>query len=115
VTDLAPIAGKLANFLRLLASDKDGEVVAAAHAMVRTLNSFGASIHDVAERVENFSNGGLNENEMREIYNAGIAYRHQAGRAKVAQPGVSKHAATAASTRHGDVLLSAQRSTQRAQ
>jgi hypothetical protein len=72
VTDLAPIAPKLANFLRLLASDKDGEVVAAVHAMVRTLKGIGADIHDVADRIEHSSNGALSEHEMQEIYNAGI-------------------------------------------
>jgi hypothetical protein len=73
VTDLAPIAGKVANLIRRLASDKDGEVVAVARALIRTLNSFGADIHDVAERVENSGNATLSEAEMREIYNAGIA------------------------------------------
>jgi hypothetical protein len=72
VTDLTAIAGKLAIFLRLLASDKDGEVVAAAHALVRTLNGIGADIHDVAERIEHSGNGALSEHEMQEIYNAGI-------------------------------------------
>jgi hypothetical protein len=72
VTDLAPEAAKLANFIRLLASDKDGEVVAAAHALVRTLNGIGADIHDVAERIEHSGNGALSEHEMQEIYNAGI-------------------------------------------
>jgi hypothetical protein len=72
VTDLAPISGRLANFLRLLASDKDGEVVSAARAMVRTLAGIGADIHDVAACVEHAGNGALNEHEMQEIYNAGI-------------------------------------------
>jgi hypothetical protein len=72
VTDLASIAPKLANFLRLLASDKDGEVVAAARAMVRTLQGIGADIHDIADRVEHSGNGALSEAEMQEIFGAGI-------------------------------------------
>jgi hypothetical protein len=71
VTDLAPIAPRLANFIRLLASNRDGEVVAAARALVRTLQGIGADIHDVAARIEH-SNGTLNEAEMQEIYDAGI-------------------------------------------
>jgi hypothetical protein len=71
VTDLTPIAPKLANLIRRLASDKDGEVVATAHAMVRTLQGIGADIHDVADRIGH-SNGALNEAEMQEIYNAGV-------------------------------------------
>lgn len=71
MTDLTPIAGELAKRLRLLSSDKDGEVVAAWRAMVRLLNSIGADIHDVADRVEHAGNGALNEAEMQEIYDAG--------------------------------------------
>jgi hypothetical protein len=73
VTDLASISTKLANFIRLLASDKDGEVVASARAIVRTLANIGADIHDIANRIEHSSNGALSEKEMQEIYNAGIA------------------------------------------
>jgi DNA-binding transcriptional MerR regulator len=72
VTDLAPIAGKLANFIRLLASDKDGEVVAAWRAIIRTLQGTGADIHDIADRIEHSGNGALAEHEMREIFDAGI-------------------------------------------
>lgn len=73
MTDLAPIAPKLANLLRRLASNQDGEVVATVHALLRTLNSIGADIHDVAARIEQSGNGALNEAEMQEIYDAGIA------------------------------------------
>jgi hypothetical protein len=55
----------------LLASDRDGEVVAAARAMVRTLQGIGADIHDVADRIEH-SNGALSEAEMQEILDVGI-------------------------------------------
>jgi hypothetical protein len=71
VTDLAPVAGKLASFIRLLASDKDGEVVAAARAMFRTLQGIGADFHCLAERVER-SDGDLSEAEMERVYTAGI-------------------------------------------
>ena len=72
MTDLAPINGKLANLIRRLSSNSDGEVVATAHALMRTLQSIGADIHDVADRIEHAGNGALAENEMQEIYNAGI-------------------------------------------
>jgi hypothetical protein len=72
VTDLAPIAPMLANFIRLLSSDQGGEVVAAARAMIRTLQSIGADIHDVADRIEHSGNGALIEAEMQELYDAGI-------------------------------------------
>jgi hypothetical protein len=72
VTDLAPINGKLANLIRRLSSNSDGEVVATARAIIRTLQGIGADIHDVADRIEHAGNGALAENEMQEIYNAGI-------------------------------------------
>jgi hypothetical protein len=72
VTDIVPIAPKLAKFVRMLASDKDGDVVAAARAIVRVLETIGADIHDVADRIEHSGNGRLSEAEMREIYDAGI-------------------------------------------
>jgi hypothetical protein len=72
VTDLTPIAPKLANAIRLLASDKDGEVVAAWRAIIRTLQGIGADIHDIADRIEHSGNGALSEAEMQEIFDAGI-------------------------------------------
>jgi hypothetical protein len=72
VTDLVSIAPKLANLIRRLSSDQDGEVVATARALIRTLQGIGADIHDVADRIEHAGNGALAENEMQEIYNAGI-------------------------------------------
>ena len=72
MTDLAPINGKLANLIRRLSSNSDGEVVATARAIIRTLQGIGADIHDVADCIEHASNGALAENEMQEIYSAGI-------------------------------------------
>jgi hypothetical protein len=43
---------KLGTFIRLLASERDGEVVAAARAIVRTLKANGGDIHALAERVK---------------------------------------------------------------
>jgi hypothetical protein len=71
MTDLKPIAGKLANFVRLLASDKDGEVVGAARALNRVLKSIGADFHDLADRVEK-PGGEISDADMEKIYKAGI-------------------------------------------
>jgi hypothetical protein len=60
---------KLEKLLKLLASDKDGEVIAAAHAIKRTLESAGADIHELAAR---FKGGKLSEAEMKRIYDAGV-------------------------------------------
>lgn len=48
---LAPAFPKVAKLLPLLGSDRDGEVVAAAHAIGRTLAAAGLSFHDLAELV----------------------------------------------------------------
>jgi hypothetical protein len=42
----------LAKLIRLLSSDVDGEVVAAARAMTRTLRSVGNDLHDLADLVK---------------------------------------------------------------
>jgi hypothetical protein len=62
---------KLGTFIRLLASEQDGEALAAARAIVRTLKATGADIHTLAERVENANGGKLTEAEMRKLYDAG--------------------------------------------
>jgi hypothetical protein len=69
---LTPIAAKLATFIRLLSSDKDGEVVAAARAMQRTLKAAGADIHALADRVEK-SNDKLSDADMKVLYETGFA------------------------------------------
>ena len=72
MTDLVPIAGKLAKLIRLLGSNRPGEVAATVEALNRTLQTVGADIHDVADRIEHSGNGALSEHEMKEIYDAGI-------------------------------------------
>jgi len=44
---------KLGQLVRLLSSDKDGEVVAAARAIGRTLRAVGKDFHDLAALIEN--------------------------------------------------------------
>ena len=42
---LAPVADKLGKLLRLLSSDRDGELVGTARAIVRTLDGAGLDLH----------------------------------------------------------------------
>jgi hypothetical protein len=58
---LAPIGPKLAKLIPLLSSDKDGEVVATARAIERTLRAEGCDWHDLASAV-------TREPETRIIY-----------------------------------------------
>jgi hypothetical protein len=68
---LAPIADKLGKLLRMLSSDRDGEVVAAVHAIRRTLDSEKLTIHDLADGLA----GGakFTERDAEEIYRRGKA------------------------------------------
>ena len=52
MTALAPIAPKLGKLVRLLASDRDGEALAAARMIGRTLAGANLSFHDLAAVVE---------------------------------------------------------------
>jgi len=67
---LAPIADKLGKCIRLLSSDRDGEVVAAAHAIRRVLRSAGLDVHALADQVEN-PPGNFNAAEARKLYDTG--------------------------------------------
>jgi hypothetical protein len=57
--DLAAVAPRLGQLIRLLASDRDGEVVAAARALSRTLTSVGADFHTLADVIERPSPAAL--------------------------------------------------------
>ena len=52
MTRFADIAPTIAKLLRLLASDKDGEIVASVHALRRVLGSANLDLHDLASVVE---------------------------------------------------------------
>jgi hypothetical protein len=70
-SNLAPITAKLCKMIRMLASDCDGDVIAAARAIKRTLRSEGLDIHELAKGIEEPNGGTLTEAEMRKLYDAG--------------------------------------------
>jgi hypothetical protein len=72
VTDLTPIAGKLAKLVRMFGTTNPGERAVAWKALIRTLDTFGADFNDLGNRIEHAGNGALSEIEMKEIYDAGI-------------------------------------------
>jgi len=49
---LAVVAPRIGQLIRLLGSDQDGEVVAAARALGRTLASVGEDFHSLADTIE---------------------------------------------------------------
>src|SRR5262249_54616768 len=58
------VTAKLGRSIRMLSSDKDGDILAAAAAILRLLASCGADIHALAAHVEN---GGLTETDKQKI------------------------------------------------
>jgi hypothetical protein len=58
-SNLAPITAKLCKMIRMLASDCDGDVIAAARAIKRTLRSEGLDIHELAKGIEEPNGGTL--------------------------------------------------------
>jgi hypothetical protein len=71
-----PDRQKVAKLLRLLGSDVDGEVVAAARALVRTLKNAGSCLHELADTLE--GGGKISQADMAKLYDAGF----EAGRAE---------------------------------
>jgi hypothetical protein len=72
MSTLAPIADKLGKLIRLLSSDKDGEVLAAARAIGRTLDGERLTIHDLAEGLAR-RGAKFTERDAEEIYRRGKA------------------------------------------
>lgn len=67
---LAPIADKLQRLVRLLSSDQDGEVIAAARALTRTLKGAKLDIHVLADSIG--TGKKFSEADAIEIYQRGV-------------------------------------------
>jgi hypothetical protein len=70
-SNLAPIADKLGKMIRMLGSDRAGDVIAAARAIKRTLHNEGLDIHALAEGIEKPNGNALTKVEMKKLYDAG--------------------------------------------
>lgn len=66
----APIPPKLGSLLRLLASNSDGEVLAAVAAIKRSLAASGHDFHALAEALTN--GGKIPQEDMQRLYDAGL-------------------------------------------
>jgi hypothetical protein len=69
VADLVPLRQKLAKCIRLLNSNRDGEVTAALDALKRTLMGGNADLNDLADYVENPQ---LTEDQMKNVFDAAV-------------------------------------------
>jgi hypothetical protein len=66
---------KIASIVRLLASDKDGDIIAAAHALQRTLESAGTDINGLAHGIENLGrNAEVSKDRMKQIWDAAVQH-----------------------------------------
>ena len=75
---LAPITGKLGKLVRLLGSDRPGEVIAAVAAIKRTLESASLDIHALADGIEECNGKKFTEADAIEIYQRGVEDGHRA-------------------------------------
>src|SRR6516162_3667079 len=75
---IEPVAEKLEKLLRMLSSPREGEVVAAVQAIMRTLKGAGADIHELAACVKG---GKLSTVDMQRIYDAAFADGRRAAEA----------------------------------
>ena len=71
--DKKTLEQKIAMVIRLLASDKDGEILAAAAALKRTLASAGTDFNGLAHGIENLGKGISNE-ERKKIWDAAVQH-----------------------------------------
>jgi hypothetical protein len=62
-------AEKVKKLVRLLSSPQDAEVIAAARALLRTLEADGSDIHELADAI---GSGKLSEADMRVLYDSGF-------------------------------------------
>jgi hypothetical protein len=76
---LEPVAEKLEKLLKMLSSPRDGEVIAAVQAIMRTLKGAGADIHELAACVKG---GKLSTADMQRIYDAAFADGRRAAETK---------------------------------
>jgi hypothetical protein len=70
--DLTPIAIKLRNLIRMLSSNQDGEIIAAARAIGRTLASRGLDFHALADGIGETNGKKFTEADAAEIYRRGV-------------------------------------------
>jgi hypothetical protein len=73
---MSTLEEKIAGAIRLLGSDKDGDVIAAVGGLKRVLASAGTDLHDLAagiEKLGKMNSSGLSKAEMEKVFSAGYA------------------------------------------
>jgi hypothetical protein len=62
---------RLADLIRRLGTDHDGEIIATVRALARSLASRGLTFTDLGDGVEKLATGGLEEAQMKRVFDAG--------------------------------------------
>jgi hypothetical protein len=62
---------RIADLVRLLGSDSEGEVFAAHGALKRHLASHGVTFNDLGNGIERLATGGLADDQMQRLFDAG--------------------------------------------
>lgn len=75
---------RLASLIRMLGSDRDGEVLAAVAAIGRALATADSDFHGLAEALGS-GNGRIPEADMQRLFDAGYKAGLEQGRARAAQ------------------------------
>jgi hypothetical protein len=66
---------RLASIVRMFASDKDGDIIAAAHALKRTLKSAGTDINGLAYGIENLGkNTEVSKDQLKKVWDAAVQH-----------------------------------------
>src|SRR5262245_60902655 len=66
---------KIADCVRMLGSDKEGDIVAAAGALKRILNSAGTDINGLAHGIENLGRSAeVSKDQMKKIWDAAVQH-----------------------------------------
>jgi hypothetical protein len=68
-----PFETKLAHLIRMLGTEHEGEAIGAWGALRRLLASRGVTFTDLGDAVERLATGGLEEAEMKRLFEAGRA------------------------------------------
>lgn len=66
-----PLETRIALFIRMMGSDRDGEALNAVRALGRLLASNGVGFNDLGDAVEKLATGGLEEGVMQRCFDEG--------------------------------------------
>jgi hypothetical protein len=85
---------KVTKLIKMLSSSNDGEIVAAARALMRTLEADGNDIHDLAKRIESGGGGGISPAERARLYEEALQRARREARREAEREAATRTADT---------------------